>query len=351
MRQAYRLVAIWLLVGSVAAAGKEPASAPPDKRLPKVDKETTPPEKRSVPKADKEPVPSNSVLEPIRNRVKTLFKAEFASSDLAATAALAAKLVDRAADEKENPAIRYVMLTEAITLATKSGEIEFASRAARQIDENFDDPDVKEMLTTSFMENFGGKDRLEDIRALVDGELSRPLSANDQAKLGQKWLEVAMAIRTETRVPVFRRARALLCEAMSMPELNGLARTEAEKTCQEATKEIDKADAKNSKFTLYEGKWVVKYENKYTHEYVIRTNGSLAFDCCISPDGTRFVKAEEQKANLVRQGGVVVVSFAGGKVIERFSIEGDKLLVDRFFPATNFPNKTPDNKGEGVKEK
>ncbi len=78
-------------------------------------------------------------------------------------------------------------------------------------------------------------------------------------------------------------------------------------------------------------------------------DASLAFDRCISPDGTPFVKKDEQKAKLVRRGGKVLVSFANGKLVERFSIEGEKLVVERFEPASQYP-KYATNKGEGGRE-
>ena len=41
---------------------------------------------------------------------------------------------------------------------------------------------------------------------------------------------------------------------------------------------------------------------------------------------------------------------AGGKLVERLSMEGDKLVVERFDPVSLYP-KSPNNKGEGVREK
>ena len=300
--------------------------------------------------ADKQPVPAKADQEPIRTRVKSLFKVEYTKTDPSTALKLAAKLLERAGEEKENHPTRYVMLTEAITLAAKGGDIELAVRAARQIDQDFGAPDLKDLLATSFTENYGGKDRLDDFRMLATSELSRPDAPADRALLGHKWLEVAKLIRTDSRIPVLRRARFWHLEAMASLELKGLMRTEAEKACQEATAELEKVDAKAGRFTLYEGKWVIKYENKWTHEYVIQVDGTLVFDRAISPDGTPQLKKEEQKAKLLRRAGTVVVSFADGAILERFSLEAEKLLVDRFHPASLYP-KNPNNKGEGVREK
>jgi hypothetical protein len=300
--------------------------------------------------ADKPPVPAESDQEPARTRIRSLFKTDYAKTTPAALLALADKLTTGAAEEKDRPATRYVMLAEAIGLAVKGGDIERAVRAAHEIDHDFDAPGLKDLLATTFAEHIGAKDRLADYRVVAEAELAKPADAKGQVDLGQKWQQVAKLVRTDSRLIAVRRTRQLLCEALPSNDLKGLARTEAEKMCKDATAEIEKADAKAGRFTLYEGKWVVKYANNYTHEYVISADGSLAFDRCIGPDGTPFVKKEEQKAKLVRRGGAVLVPFAGGKILERFSMEGDKLVVERYDPSSP-ALKDRNNKGEGVREK
>lgn len=300
--------------------------------------------------ADKFPLPADADQEPARTRIRTLFKIDYAKISPAALLALADKLTAGAAEEKDRPAARYVMLTEAIGLAVKGGDIERAVRAAREIDHDFKAPELKDLLASAFAEHIGAKDRLADYQVIAVAELAKPADAKGQIDLGQKWQEVAKQIRTDSRLTAVRRSRQLLCEVLPSQDLKGLARTEAEKMCQDLNAEIEKADTKAGRFTLYEGKWVVKYENKYTHEYVVAADGSLAFDKCISPDGTPSVKKDEQKAKLVRRGGAVLVPFAGGKLVERLSMEGDKLVVERFDPASLYP-KSPNNKGEGVQKK
>src|SRR5690349_20963002 len=103
MNQMYRLAAIWALAGALTAAG-----------------------------ADKKPVPPKSDQEPVRARLKVTFKAEYARADPLGAVVLAYKLAERAAEENESTVTRYVMLTEAMALATKGGEIEVAMRAAGQ---------------------------------------------------------------------------------------------------------------------------------------------------------------------------------------------------------------------------
>ncbi len=103
-------------------------------------------------------------------------------------------------------------------------------------------------------------------------------------------------------------------------------------------------------FAEFAGKWKVTYDNKYTHEYVITADGSLTFVFCYPPNGIPETKEDEQKAQLTRKDGEVLVKFANGKLVERFSLVGDTLIVERFEPISLYP-KTPKNKGLGKREK
>ena len=165
----------------------------------------------------------------------------------------------------------------------------------------------------------------------------------------KEWLDIGQRMSGNYRVVVFRRVRKLAVDALAVGNINGLRKTELEQLCKNATNEIDKHDSKFRHFSLYEGKWVIKYENGYIHEYVISIDGELEFDRTISPDGTPFVKKDEQHAKLTRKGDDVVILFVKSKILERLRIEGEKLVVDRFDPANRYPN-SPNNKGEGVKE-
>ena len=53
---------------------------------------------------------------------------------------------------------------------------------------------------------------------------------------------------------------------------------------------------------------------------------------------------------LIRLGGAVVVPFGGGRLVERFTRDAERLIVDRFDPASLYPRNL-NNKGEGAREK
>lgn len=299
---------------------------------------------------DKQPVPSKKDQDPIRNKVRTLFKVEYAKTDRIALTKLATKLVKRAAEEKDDPVTRYVMLSEAVALAIRGEDIDTVIRTARSLDQQFNDSNLTESLARALSSQLGASERLEDFRGLLADELAEQTTPEAQAHLGKKWLTVAQAVRTESRLGALNRSRFWSSEAMASTELKGLARTTVEKGWLEATAHIEKLDAKAGRYSLYEGKWIVKYDNKYTHEYVITSQGILTFDRLIAPDGSVSTKKEEQRGRLTRRAGLVVASFADGKVLERFSLDAGKLIVDRFDPASLFP-KSPNNRGEGIREK
>jgi hypothetical protein len=65
--------------------------------------------------------------------IRTLFKADFAKTKAADRAALATKLLDQAAQSKDQPANRYVLLREARDLAAKGGDAAIYLKAAEEM--------------------------------------------------------------------------------------------------------------------------------------------------------------------------------------------------------------------------
>jgi len=74
--------------------------------------------------AEKHPVPGDTDSDAVRTCIRTLFKVEYAKTSPTAILALVEKLTTAAAEEKANPAARYVMLTEAVTLAMRGGDVD-----------------------------------------------------------------------------------------------------------------------------------------------------------------------------------------------------------------------------------
>jgi hypothetical protein len=101
-------------------------------------------------------------------------------------------------------------------------------------------------------------------------------------------------------------------------------------------------------FADFEGKWLVKYANGYTHEYIVTSKGEVFFERCLSPTGVAFIKPDEKRGHLERYQGDTLAYFAGGKIIERFTLKNGALTVERFDPAALYPSM-PNNRGTGSK--
>jgi len=300
----------------------------------------------TVSKAGKHPIPTDDVQEKVRERLRATFKTDDPKLTPSAAVALAAKMRTVIRDEKPGSPNHYVLLLEIMQLSMKAGNLDGVVESAQRISAVYEAPDLVEMLTVSVAQTLGAKEKTDEFKKVVTSELERPTTPDALIALGKDWLVVRKHCQVDARHLVARHARQLLLEGLASPQVKGLERAEAEQSLQEAEAEIELADAKAGRFTLYAGKWVVKYDNKYTHEYVITLDGALAFDRAISPDGKPFVKKEEQKAKLVRQKGAVVVSFAGGKAVERFEMRGDALVIER---VDYVLPKHPIFKGEGTR--
>jgi len=298
---------------------------------------------------EKQPVPSKSDQEVARGRIRSQLKADYAKTTPAAFLGLADKLIGMAVEEKDNSPTRFVLLTEAMQFSTRGGDVERAAWVSREIDRKYDTAEVKERLANALAENIGGRDRLADYRALAEKELAKPAAASDRLALARHWGDVAQEVRTDARLAAVRRARYWLCEVLSSEDITEATRAEARTRSTDVNAEIDKADARLGRFSLYDGRWVVKYADNSMREYVIGAEGSLEFDRGVSADGVTFVKKDEQHAKLARRGGAVLATFASGKVVERLAMEGEKLLVERFDPSSLYP-KQPGNKGEAARD-
>lgn len=299
--------------------------------------------------AEKKPLPPDAEVGTARVKVRALLGIEYAKAKNDALVGFADKLLKLATDEQV-PAMRYAVLLESMKTASLAGDITRTVHAAQAIERQFDDPNLKATLGEFLAVAAGVKDQPKEFQILAGGELAGPTDPKDQVEVAKHWLEVAGKLKVEQQGPSLWRSRTWLLTAAASKELQGLARIEAEKLAAETSTKIEASDAKTGRFTLYAGKWTVVYENRYTREYVISEDGALAWDKGTNPEGKPFVAKEEQRAKLQRRAGAVLAPLAGGTILEKFSVDGDKLQVERFHPASHYP-KTVDNKATGVRAK
>jgi hypothetical protein len=85
----------------------------------------------------RKPVPTAKEQAEPEKLIRSLFKADFAKTKATDRAALATKLLDQAAQSKDQPANRYVLLREARDLAAKGGDAAIYLKAAEEMAAEF----------------------------------------------------------------------------------------------------------------------------------------------------------------------------------------------------------------------
>jgi len=285
-------------------------------------------------------VPSEAEQKKVLEKLKSTFAKDYEKKTPKDMAALADKFVRAAKDEaKESPA-KYVLFGEAIQLAIKIRDISTAITVAESIADTYGKDVGKSLLSNSLASAMDAKKYLDKFGDIADLELAKPTEPKDLATLAEKWMDSIPNLKAENRASFAWRARTLLISALRGNQLKGLQKAEYEKLCQQAEDIVEAADAKSGTFSLYQGKWLVQYENKFAHGYAISVTGDLAYEREVGPDGRDYPVANDfTNAKLVRKNGDVIVVFGKSKLIERFKISGEKLLVEHFNPATDYPKK------------
>ncbi|MBC8355609.1 MAG: LamG domain-containing protein [Planctomycetes bacterium] len=91
------------------------------------------------PKVSKLPIPDDSELRDAREQIQSLFANELSQQRTAQeSATLAEKLLAQASQPETEPALRYVLLENAIDVASRGGAVDAASRSLRALDVAFE---------------------------------------------------------------------------------------------------------------------------------------------------------------------------------------------------------------------
>lgn len=132
-----------MLVAGILFAGSG-ASADPSLRVPQF---------FSRAQDQKAPIPSDTAVKDAEKRMKEIYKSYYAKKDLDGQRELAKKLYDDGLETKNNDALRYAILHESFTVASKNFDIEAAFRAAEALEASFAGPKAfnlkNEALTTA----------------------------------------------------------------------------------------------------------------------------------------------------------------------------------------------------------
>jgi hypothetical protein len=254
--------------------------------------------------------------------IKALFKTEYAKTSPTDRRRLAERLLKNAAEEK-GTTNQFVLLREARDQAAAASDFPLALRAILATDRIFEidaAADTYAIIRTT-MKPTGDENALQmiaKVEALPDDNPGR------QKRLADRWLEAAEKEKPAAKIAMFRRGFYWLraCE----PRFTGLEKEKVQKQMQDCAGVVDAADAKAGVFSVFEGRWEVRYANKIVRDYAVALDGQVVN------------QSENLKGRMVRRSGEILLDLNDGKV-ERIRISGSQLQVERFNPARDFPKK------------
>ena len=119
-----------------------PTPEPPDTGVdpaprPAPDDPAPPSDEPSEPQVRRVPVPANAAVVEAEKLVREVFRADYARRSPADRTALAEKLIRNAAETRDDPVARYVLLSEARDLAAAAGNVALAIQAIDELDRQY----------------------------------------------------------------------------------------------------------------------------------------------------------------------------------------------------------------------
>lgn len=164
--------------------------------------------------------------------------------------------------------------------------------------------------------------------AVVKKDLAAPTEAKDRVELGDAWFALAEKAKGAERLGMLRRAYWWYRQSFGGTE--GLAKAKIEGRMGKIFDEVEKEDAKEDRFTLWEGYWALKYNVPFVHEYRITADGNFTWCRRITPEGE--IGTYNIRHTIVRVRGAIAI-FEGNSLTERFICEkGGEIKSERFHP-------------------
>src|SRR5262249_16248587 len=279
------------------------------------------------------PIPDTAAQKKAEIVIKDLFKAEYAKTKSPDRRDLAAKLLRTAGAEK-NVVTRFVLLREARDLAAQNSSFELAQESnhalasAYEVEEK---KDLAEVIRVAFKVTNLAK---VDLLVLAAGEVAKPSEIKPAAELAEAWANYSSQETGRTRALMLGRAAYWYAVAVDDPNATGLSKKEIENKKSRLITTIEAADEKSGRWTLWEGKWEVKYDNGAVRVYTISPAGQLE-------------SSDRQPVRLVRNKDGVHCRVPDGEM-EVFHHPGKGFAVDHFNPAQNYPQRIK-HKGIGAR--
>jgi TolB protein len=161
-----------------------------------------------------------------------------------------------------------------------------------------------------------------DLGALTRKEEVRPTVPLD---LGDSWFEAADRFTDKDRIHAYRRAYHWYRLALANAPAAEQARIK--ERMGKAGGIVEPEDAKNHRFTLYEGHWRTSYQGG--------NNVDTIRDYEIQPDGAMTITSSSdgragQKGAAIRRDGVVILTWENGTAYDRPTLAGDTWTLLRY---------------------
>jgi hypothetical protein len=279
-------------------------------------------------------VPSDEVQASLRLEIRTRWSAEYAKKSRGRRLELA-DLLSSAAKVEVDSATRFVLHEEELLIGAEAGEVERSALLGARMEAEFAGCDAHIPLGQGLSEWMRMSRQSEKFASVAREELAAVAAPSRNLQLGLLW----DAIRGEARSSYRRRAglRARTCLLNGLRSGGVLARQERSAALEALVRceqEIEKADGKAGRYTLYAGRWFVSRRDGAIAQIVIDARGKLlSVEVVDSLGADRVPRSKRSRApKLRRKSGAGVQcaklfaeSFDAGP--QRLRVERDRLFV------------------------
>ena len=150
--------------------------------------------------ADRQPVPETAAQKKSQELIRSVFKEEYAQTGEANRKDLIATLLKNAAETRDDPPTRYMLLQEAMRLAVEIGEVDTALAALERMAAGFEiDPSERKIELVIELSNNASSAEASRIVTEMASEVAAELMAVDRFAESQKLAEAAERAARKSR--------------------------------------------------------------------------------------------------------------------------------------------------------
>jgi hypothetical protein len=275
------------------------------------------------------PLPPEADVEAARAKLREQLKDDYAKAASPADRSALSEKIARQANNESSDALHFVALLEAREQAALAGDLARVLKYARHLDYRFALGKRSEESVAAVRQALGSGPASEAaVAKLVPRELALPFRVEDQVELALSWEEAAEKEEGAAKLAMQRRAWWWLMEvsyAKSSP--GGIVAAVARTRVDALAAALDEAEAKDGRFSLYEGIWSADYGGRMrSAEYAFGASGKVVG---VGKNGPR--------GKLVRRDGKVLLELDSGEILECQWRSGALALT--YFAKGDYPEK------------